>query len=136
MKFCKNCNTLHETASCPRCYFCDSISINVDDKYDVHHMFQLLSEFGEYVDDEYRPHTRDNNVSREVFGTFIQKKFGIINVDEEIIPVTLFTIKNVCGFSEFADVTGTNPYMLNEFNVSDSEIFYVKKSHAIKLGLM
>lgn len=57
-------------------------------------------------------------------------------VIEETIPVTLGTIKFICGWSEFCDVTGGNHYMLKEWNVSDREIFDVKISHAEKLNLI
>ena len=55
---------------------------------------------------------------------------------QKTIPVTLATIKATCGWSEYCDVTGSNHYMLNEFSVDDTEIFYVKESHAKQLNLM
>ena len=56
-------------------------------------------------------------------------------VEEEKIPVTLATIKAICGWSRYCEVTGANEWMLNEHHVEDTEIFHVKKSHAIELGL-
>jgi len=56
-------------------------------------------------------------------------------VTEPTIPVTLATIKLTCGWSKFCDVTGSNHYMLKEFQVEDSKVFYVKEFHAKKLGL-
>lgn len=52
--------------------------------------------------------------------------------EEETIPITL----NTCGWSEYCDVTGGNHYMLKEWNVEDTEIFHVKKSHAKQLGFI
>ena len=59
-----------------------------------------------------------------------------IEVEEETIPITLGLIKNTCGWSEYCDVTGGNHYMLKEWNVEDTEIFHVKKSHAKQLGFI
>lgn len=56
--------------------------------------------------------------------------------DEKTIPVTLATIKATCSWSKFCDVTGGNHYALNEFTISDSEIFDVKESHANELNLI
>lgn len=56
--------------------------------------------------------------------------------EEEEVPITLYTIKNTCGWSKFCDITGANHYMLKEWTVPDKEIFYVKKSHAEKLNLL
>jgi hypothetical protein len=56
--------------------------------------------------------------------------------EEETIPITLGLIKNTCGWSEYCDVTGGNHYMLKEWNVEDTEIFHVKKSHAKQLGFI
>lgn len=58
------------------------------------------------------------------------------NIVEETIPITLGLIRNKCGWSDFCDVTGANHYMLNEFTVSDREIFDVKISHAKILNLI
>lgn len=55
---------------------------------------------------------------------------------EKTIPITLGFIKHKCGWSKFSDVTGHNPYMLNDWCVNDNEIFDVKISHAEKLGLI
>lgn len=56
--------------------------------------------------------------------------------EEETIPITLASILAICGWSEYCDITGGNHYMLNEYSVEDSEIFYVKKSHAKQLNLI
>lgn len=62
----------------------------------------------------------------------------IYKIEEEKdpkIPVTLGTIKAICDWSQFCEVTGSNVYMLAEHHVEDTKIFYVKKSHAVELGL-
>ena len=56
--------------------------------------------------------------------------------EEERIPITLASIKAICGWSKYCDITGGNHWMMNEFSVEDSEIFYVKKSHAKELNLI
>lgn len=55
---------------------------------------------------------------------------------EDTVPITLGLIKASCGWSKYCDVTGSNHYMLNEWDVSDKEIFDVKVSHAKKLRLV
>jgi len=67
---------------------------------------------------------------------FIISKKVIQEVEEETVPITLGQIKASCGWSRYADVTGANPYMINEWNPSDREIFDVKKSDAKKLNLI
>lgn len=57
-------------------------------------------------------------------------------IEEDTVPITLGQIKRTCGWSEYCDVTGGNHYMLNEWTVSDREIFDVKVSHAKKLKLI
>lgn len=57
-------------------------------------------------------------------------------VESETVPITLGQIKAYCGWSRFCDITGGNHYMLNEWTVSDREIFDVKKSHAEELRLI
>lgn len=63
-------------------------------------------------------------------------KVNIIEEVEATIPVTLATIKNTCGWSDFCDVTGANHYALKEWTIEDSEIFNVKISHAKELKLI
>lgn len=56
--------------------------------------------------------------------------------EEEEIPFTLGSIKAICGWGKFCDVTGGNHYMLKEFTVEGIEVFYVKRKHAKQLGLI
>jgi hypothetical protein len=55
---------------------------------------------------------------------------------EKEIPITLGMIKATCGWYRYCEITGSNEWMLREWSVEDSEIFYTKKSHAVKLGLI
>lgn len=59
-----------------------------------------------------------------------------IEEEEETIPITLGQIKATCGWSRYSDITGANPYMLNEWDPNDREIFDVKISHAKKLNII
>ena len=82
-------------------------------EYSDPHFYELLE--NEWIDD---------------YATHVQKQ-------EEIVPVTFYTIKNKCGWSKYCDVTGGNHYAINEgFNPDDREIFDVKISHARELGLI
>lgn len=56
--------------------------------------------------------------------------------NEKKIPITLHTILNTCGWTEYCDVTGGNHYMLREWSVSESEVFWVRESHAKELRLI
>lgn len=136
--FCPNChNTSHMITfeeKCCNCYH-DVKEIEIKDSYSFDEIVELFRNLVEYIDDEYRPYTSNNIVGYEYLPQFIQNKFSGKEIVEETIPVTLFTIKKVCGWSEYCDVTGENHYMLNEFSVPNSEIFNVKLSHAKKLGL-
>lgn len=53
-----------------------------------------------------------------------------------ILPITYGMIKATCGWSEFAELTNKNPYMVKEYGIGDNEIFKVKKEHAKKLGII
>lgn len=66
----------------------------------------------------------------------LSSEFEFNIIDEKTLPITLGMIKATCGWSKFCDVTDSNHYMLNEFSVSDNEIFHVKYSHAKELGLI
>jgi len=58
-------------------------------------------------------------------------------IEEETVPITLGFIKLKCGWLNYCDVvTSANPYMLNEWDVSNNAIFDVKISDAKKLGLI
>jgi hypothetical protein len=53
---------------------------------------------------------------------------------QEKIPITYGQIKAVCGWSKFCDVTGSNPYAINEgWNPSDTEIIAITKEQYNKL---
>jgi hypothetical protein len=56
--------------------------------------------------------------------------------DERKYPVTYSTIKNLCGWMEFCNVTGVNEWAVNEGRVDESSFFYVKETHARQLGLI
>lgn len=66
----------------------------------------------------------------------INKELNIEEPKEERIPITIATIKATCGWSEYCETTGANPYMIKEFSMGDHEVLNPKKSHAIKLGLI
>jgi hypothetical protein len=60
----------------------------------------------------------------------------INDTEESTIPITLGHIKATCGWTDYCNVTGSNHYMLKEWDVEDREIFDVKESHAKELGLI
>src|SRR5574343_1092677 len=136
--FCPNChNTSHMITFEEKCCNCghDVKEIEIKDSYSFDEMVELFRNLTGDIDDEYRGYTTNNTLGWDKIPEFIQDKFSKKEIEEETIPVTLFTIKKVCGWSEYCDVTGGNRYMLNEHSVPNSEIFHVKLSHAKKLGL-
>ena len=136
--FCPNChNTSHMITfeeKCCNCYH-DVKEIQIKDSYSFDEIVELFRNLATEIDCEYRRYTTDNGLGWDKIPQFIQDNFSAKEIKEETIPVTLFTIKNGCGWSEYCDVTGGNHYMLKEHSVPDSEIFNVKLSHAKKLGL-
>ncbi len=74
------------------------------------------------------------NSSRINYGSYVIVPY--FEQEEKTIPITLGYIKAAFGWSRFCDVvTRTNPYMLKEFAVEDSEIFNITKSEAKELGI-
>ena len=60
----------------------------------------------------------------------------VIEEKEEDLPFMLWFIKEKCGWSRWCDVTGSNHYMLNEYTIDDTDVFYCTRSQAETLGLI
>ena len=78
-------------------------------------------------------HDFDEPVCREGYIDDLEKE----EVEEELVPITFYQIKNGPGWSIWCDVTGGNHYALNEgYSPKDTEIFYTTISNAKELRLV
>jgi len=106
---------------------------------DLRDAFRAGQAFGadEMAESEgYNLENNPNSCENEWVKIFISQKLNKKIEEEEKFSFTLQYIKAKCGWDKFCDVTGYNHYALNEFSISESELFSITKSHAIELGFL
>ena len=93
-----------------------------------------LRKLVDLIDESYRGVTRDNTNGSEILEDFLLNGFAEEKEEEKEIPITYGLIKATCGWSEFAEKTDRNVYVINEFgDYEANEVFYITESQAKQL---
>ena len=103
-------------------------------KNKIYKMYEELMILAHNIEDRL---SYDETEEGKKWGLIVNKlqKFDFhLKVEEKEIPITYGLIKATCGWSEFAEKTNRNVYVIKEFGEYEAnEIFYITESQAKQL---